>query len=52
MSKQITLGPFGFTKSFTHRGNEATVEILLVTPGISTEKNLECYVCHERFCSN
>ena len=41
MSKQMTLGAFGFTKSVTHRGNDEVVKMPLVVPEVATEKKLE-----------
>ena len=40
-----------FKKNVTHRGNEEVVKPLVV-PKVPTEKKLERYVCHERFCNN
>ena len=48
----MTVGVFGFTKSFTHRGYEEAVKMPLVVAEVATERKLKCYVCHERFCNN
>lgn len=52
MTNQMTLDAFAFTKSVAQRRNEAIVEMLLALLEVVTEKNLECYFSHERFCSN
>ena len=46
MPKQMTLGAFGFTKSFAHCRNKEIVKMPLVVPKVATGKKLECYVCH------
>ena len=48
----MALGAFGFTKSFTRRGYEEVVKMPLIVAEVATERKLECYVCHERFCNN
>ena len=49
MSKQMTLGAFGFTKSVVHRRNEEKVNIPLSVDKTVAEKRLECSICYECF---
>ena len=49
MSKQMTLGAFGFTKSIVHRGQEERMGIPLSIDATVADKRVECSACHERF---